>query len=193
KQPQDESAPAFGQGIMVGEVTDTTAIVQVRVTQGTKLINGDFFDDDDTMRDGDLPGKGSLVRFFIGSADGLDWEQKMAGGVLNANKDNDFIVRVVFDKLEPGKQYNVWCEVPETDKAFLNELDKTSDTYATFKTHPGKDTSAPVRFTLTSCMNYDKFIGNDLRGIRSGKAYEGEDRHLATPPQNLFASWSPIL
>ena len=47
--PQGPS-PAFGQGIMVGELTPTSAVVQARVTLGTELVDGEIYDDGDALR-----------------------------------------------------------------------------------------------------------------------------------------------
>jgi alkaline phosphatase/alkaline phosphatase D len=188
-QADEQAKPAFGQGIMVGEVTDTSAIVQVRVTQGTKLIDGDTFDDSDAMKDGDLPGAEGSVRFYYWAEGG---KQKGTPKIIDSKENSDHIVRVVLRDLKPNTTYQCKAvrvvEEADTDENRLEEIDGP---IATFKTHPGKDTSAPVRFVLTSCMNYDKFIGNDIKGVRGGKAYQGDDRHLGYPAAEAVLKQKP--
>jgi alkaline phosphatase/alkaline phosphatase D len=178
----EQAAPAFGQGIMVGEVTDTSAIVQVRVTQGTRLIDGDTYDDGDAMRDGHLPGLDAVVTFSLIPERGDESPIKMA----RATAANDYIARVVFEDLRPGMTYRVAasCTVAKGD----------ADTQfvmagASFKTHPGKHRSALVRFVLSSCMNYDKFVGND--GSDRSKGYEGDDRAMGYPAAEAVFKQQP--
>lgn len=178
--------PAFGQGIMVGEVTDTSAIVQVRVTDGTELIDGDIYDDGDPLRDGDLPGTQAKVVFLLSDNDAeAYWKQV---GSVDADADNDFIARLTLDDLKPGTDYKVMAIAMLAERQDEPFADVT---IGRFKTHPGKDTSAPVRFVLSSCMNYDKFIGNDTRGIRTGGPYDGDDRALGYPAAEAVLEQKP--
>ncbi|MBX2852138.1 MAG: alkaline phosphatase D family protein [Phycisphaeraceae bacterium] len=181
-QADEQAKPAFGQGIMVGEVTDTSAIVQVRVTQGTELVDGETYDDGDAMRDGALPGVESQIVFHYKPVGNAPWQA--ASGWVKAKAENDFIAKASLHLLEPGKEYVVWCEFADSDQ---NDavFDKTKDTFATFKAHPGKNISTPVRFTLTSCMNYDKFIGNEHKG------YQGEDRAMGYPAAEAVLKQKP--
>lgn len=183
---QADAKPAFGQGIMVGEVTDTSAIVQVRVTQGTKLIDGETYDDGDALRDGDLPGVEAQVVFRYKPANNASWQA--ASGWIKATAENDFIAKAEITLNDPGREYVVWCEFADSDH---NDaiLDRSKDVFATFKTHPGKNTSAPVRFVLTSCMNYDKFTGSD--GSDRSKGYQGEDRALGYPAAEAVLKQKP--
>jgi alkaline phosphatase/alkaline phosphatase D len=186
-QAEEEAGPAFGQGIMVGEVTDTSAIVQVRVTKGTELVDGGTYDDGDAMKDGDLPGEIALVSLVIVETN-QDADKVVVPKVHVAKpkKDDDYILRVFVDQLEPNTKYTVVASISPGEQE-----EQHNPIAAHFKTHPGKDTSAPVRFVLTSCMNYDKFIGNDTRGIRGGKAYEGVDRALGYPAAEAVLKQKP--
>lgn len=184
-QAEEKAKPAFGQGIMVGEVTDTSAIVQVRVTQGTKLIDGDTFDDGDAMRDGDLEGLVTNVTFLIGESAKFTGHPRNAEHFIQSNSANeDNIARISLAELKPNTQYTVKALLPTGSRGGVH--DQIS---ATFKTHPGKDTSAPVRFTLTSCMNYDKFTGSDFSDKARG--YQGEDRALGYPAAEAVLKQKP--
>jgi len=170
-----QPGPAFGQGIMVGEVTDTSAIVQVRVTRGTDLIDGDVFDDGDPLKDGDLPGAIGRVRFACHRNDLPDNPVPRWSGWITTSPDNDFIARIVFDQLVPGATYVCIAEVEELDPSFGGQTRKEVH----FNTHPGKDASVPVKFVMSSCMNYDKFTGSD--GSDRSRGYQGEDRAMGYP------------
>ena len=184
-QADEQAKPAFGQGIMVGEVTDTSAIVQVRVTQGTKLIDGDTFDDGDALRDGDLPGGIGLVSLVVVKADTPEGQVTIPKVFTSqSSAEDDYIFRVVVDELTPNTAYTVVAMLPR------NEGEKRIDPFtATFKTHPGKNASVPVRFTLTSCMNYDKFTGSDFSDKSRG--YRGEDRALGYPAAEAVLKQKP--
>lgn len=183
-QAEEKADPAFGQGIMVGEVTDTSAIVQVRVTQGTKLVDGEMYDDGDAMRDGDLKGIAFQVAFSVVPVDQTD--AKARTYTADAIAENDFIARIKIDDLDPGTKYAVGAAMVEQ----ADDFDVIDDASGLFSTHPGDDTSAPIRFALTSCMNYDKFIGNDPKGTRGGP-YQGEDRHLGYPAAEAVLKQKP--
>ena len=181
-QADEQAKPAFGQGIMVGEVTDTSAIVQVRVTQGTKLIDGETFDDGDAMKDGDLPGAKAEVYFMIGQqfADGSGGGHAVTA---TASAENDYIARIVLDALLPGNKYSVTAVLPAQGDGPRPQVSTT------FKTHPGEDTSAPVRFVMSSCMNYDKFMGSDFSDKSRG--YQGEDRAQGYPSAEAVLKHKP--
>lgn len=172
--------PAFGQGVMLGEVTDTSVIVQARVTLGTTLIDGETYDDGDAMRDGDLPGAEAEVLFKISEIHNPLDIRPVSQKLVPARKTEDSIARAVFDDLLPGQQYRVDAYLNEHGLQLDNiRLMKPENGIAHFKTHPGKDTSAPVQFVMSSCMNYDKFTGSD--GSDNSKGYTGEDRALGYP------------
>ena len=40
--PSDSPQPFAGMGMMAGEVTDTSALVQIRLSEGTELVDGDL-------------------------------------------------------------------------------------------------------------------------------------------------------
>ncbi len=172
--------PAFGQGIMVGEVTETTAVVQVRVTQGKDLIDGDTFDDGDALRDGDLPGVERYVRLQYEMVPGPSLTGLTA--LVKAKADHDYVASFVLTGLKPGQQYRckAMFEGPVADPAAAD-----ANASFTFKTLPGKDASVPTRLHVVTGMNYDKYIGNE------GKGYEGQDRALGFPAYDAMLKLKP--
>lgn len=180
----DRFEPQLGQGIMTGEVTATTAIVQARLTDGLKLVDGNTYNDGDAMRDGDLPGATGRVRFFYRPSDEDDTPYKLTDWIEVRAKD-DYIARKVLKGLNPGTRYTCFAEIHQPEA--LGNLDgQRADTArGEFKTHPGKNTSAPIRFALTSCMNYDKFVGNETKG------YWEDDRAQGYPAARAVRKLEP--
>jgi len=176
--------PRFGQGIMVGELTSTSAVVQVRVTDGTALVDGDTFDDGDALRDGDLPGAVSMVEFFIRpvTAEGEVQFSYGSAGLVVVTADNDYIARVVVAGLQPGTAYEGFAEIKHDDASRLRPRADFS-----FRSLPGANTAAPTRFHVVTGMNYDSFFGNE----GEGRAYEGEDRSLGYPALAAMGALNP--
>lgn len=187
---QQDQSPAFGQGVMVGEVTDTTSIVQARVTKGTKLVDGQIYDDRDALKDGDLPGVEANVLFVLTEIRDGRQGKPIAGKVASAIAERDFIARVEFEDLKPNTRYQVKAYIVSEGRD-SDEMDLTQNEgpRASFRTHPGKGTSAAVRFAMTSCMNYDNFMGSDLSNNKTG--HLSEDRQMGYPTAATLAEMKP--
>jgi arylsulfatase A-like enzyme/phosphodiesterase/alkaline phosphatase D-like protein len=130
-----------GMGIMVGEVTPTTALVQVRLTKSDRLVEGD------------VPGAKGVVEFTIQAADSKDAAAPQSQ-VVDATAERDFIARAAFADLKPGMQYVCRTRIG-TDR---NDL--RSGPEARFKTLFGGEIAAPVSFVVVTGMNYAKFHGD---------------------------------
>ena len=74
-----------GQGEMAGRVTETSVILQSRLTQGRTLINGD------------LPGIQGIARFEI--ADNPEFKKTHKTRWMNSSSDNDYIIKVIMNGL----------------------------------------------------------------------------------------------
>ena len=90
-------AIAAGQGIMVAEVTDTSAIAQVRLTATDQLVEQD------------LPGSAGIVRYQLMSTEGSSVPG--AAQTVMAAAEQDFITRGHFTGLKPGTSYTVRTEI----------------------------------------------------------------------------------
>jgi alkaline phosphatase D len=175
------AGPRAGMGILVGEVTPHSALVQVRLTTTDKLVNGD------------VPGAAGIVEFTlraIGSEESLfplpppgskGMTQKQTA---TAGQERDFIARAVFSKLTAGTVYR--C----TTRIGRNKSTLKPGPTATFRTLPGSKIEAEVRFVVVTGMNYAKFHGDDridrkLHKINNNtdlpKPYSGPDKHLGYP------------
>ena len=144
-----------GQGEIAGEVSDTSVIVQSRLT--TK----------DGWVDGDLAGADGIARFEVSTtpdfADPIttDWLEATAGG--------DHIVKAKVDRLSPATDYLyrvVYGPDPEHTE---------SGAIRSFATHAGAGAEAETSFTVVTGMNYHQFFHNPNR------AYTGPDKELGYP------------
>ncbi len=152
-----ETGPTLhaAQGIMVGEVSSDRALVQVRLTQTDRPV------------DGDVPGAEGVVAFTLqpekpsdqGQAAGAnagdqrpnDRQQTL---LAEATEDRDFIARVQFTGLTPGTRYVCQARIGR-DQDSLRD-----GPTATFRTLPGASQAAAVRFVVVTGMNYAKFHGD---------------------------------
>ncbi|QDU97828.1 alkaline phosphatase D family protein [Lignipirellula cremea] len=160
-----------GQGILVGEVTSTTALVQVRLTKTDKLV------------DGDLPGKAGEMVFRLTEIGPQSAKPQAVIKEAAAVADHDFIVRVQFQNLKPGTKYR--C-----DTTFRPAGDSPLGPVAYFKTLPGAEADEKVRFVVVTGMNYAKFHGDPAIDLKQHKIenntelpapYAGPDKHLGYP------------
>ncbi len=139
----EKSGPPFAaQGIMVGEVTASSALVQVRATKKEKPV------------DRDVPGMEGEVTFELAPVapdPRPNWIKKTA----KATAQHDFIARVQFDNLHPGILYFV-----RTSISAKNQKSRKGPA-AQFKTLPGATAARPVKFVVVTGMNYAKFHGDD--------------------------------
>lgn len=166
EDPAKPVLPAHaGQGILVGEVTPTSALVQVRLTETDQLVNRD------------LPGLQGVVEFAL-------VESTANPQIATTTAEHDFIARVKFDKLEPGTLYHCKTRIG-ADKDHLSDGPS-----ATFKTLPGAESSTPVRFVVVTGMNYAKFHGDHRidkaehlleNNTKLPDPYAGPDKDLGYP------------
>ncbi|MEO2029303.1 MAG: alkaline phosphatase D family protein [Fuerstiella sp.] len=158
-----------GQGIMVGEVTASSANIQVRLTHGTKLI------------DRDLAGATGVVRF---SLQPTTVPRVTLIKTVPATAGGDFIARASFSGLYPGTKYICRTKIGKS-KAQL-----TDGPRSTFSTLPGKTASTAIKFVVVTGMNYAKFHGDDRIDRKQHllenntdlpRPYTGPDKHLGYP------------
>src|SRR5687767_8213336 len=82
---------ALGQGLMAGEPTENSIILQTRLTRGDRLV------------DGDLPGAHGVARFALATSE--DFSDARKGQWLQAKGDTDYIVKEKFSALKSNTQY----------------------------------------------------------------------------------------
>ncbi|MGD9021851.1 MAG: PhoD-like phosphatase N-terminal domain-containing protein, partial [Lysobacterales bacterium] len=132
----DPQPPPYclGQGLMAGEATATSVILQARLTMHPELIEGHS------------PGQAGFGRFEIDTDPGFP--NAVFSNQLEALPANDFILKHQFENLEPGKRYYYRLRLGADEKP-----EKISDT-ATFRTLPGKSGHGDVSFVAATGMNY---------------------------------------
>ncbi len=160
-----QSAVHAGLGIMVGEVSPNSALVQLRLGKGDQLVERD------------LPGRAGIVEFALLG----DNSQTITA---EAKAEHDFIARVKFENLKAGTQYQCKTRIG-TDKDHLGD-----GPTATFKTLPGKKSAATTRFVVVTGMNYAKFHGDTRidkaehlleNNTKLPDPYAGPDKDLGYP------------
>ena len=168
--------PKAAQGIMLGELTDTSVLAQVRLTATRKKV------------DRDVPGSIGFVRFLC-VEDGRDIGTTPINaiandGVMLASPVRDYIVRANFQGLKPDTNYACLTWIG-SDK---NKLKRGPTAY--FKTHPGKSNEGDISFVVVTGMNYAKFHGDNRidkkihlehNNTALPKPYRGLDKHLGYP------------
>ncbi|RJP18644.1 MAG: alkaline phosphatase [Candidatus Omnitrophota bacterium] len=151
--------PDHAMGEIAGEVTQTSVILQSRLTQGNQKI------------DGDVPGCSGIARFEISK--NREFTDSIKTEWIEAVAENDYIVKRKIDNLVPATRY-YYRLIYGANKAHAREGNT-----CTFKTLAEKDASAPLRLAILTCMNYAFFhYGTDGQGKR---AYTGPDKILGYP------------
>ena len=158
----------LGQGIMAGEATSTTVILQSRLTVSDTLVNGD------------LTGKEGMARFKI--ATDATFENPMYSDFEEARAANDFIIKKKIDGLEPGTTYFYRLQFG-ADKNALFESETAS-----FKTLPGPNSSTEVSMVVVTGMNYYHFY---FGKYEEANAYSGDDKSQGYPALKAIKDLNP--
>lgn len=157
-----QQAIFLGQGSMVGDISDERALIQTRLTATDGLDES-----------GDVPGATGWVHIEYGTAASL--EDAMATEPKRANADNDFIVRFAIKGLSPGTEY--FYRIRYGSDAEANSTGPINR----FRTLPGEDSGASVRFVMASCMNYCKFMYGKPAKPSGPITATDEDKRLGYP------------
>ena len=147
----------LAQGVMAGEVTETTVLLQARLT-ATAGKQGD-----------DVPGAPGVARFEY--AANADFKDSRTTSWKTAAAEGDFIVCWKVAELQPDTVYHYRLHYgAEAGQAQPGPT-------ATFRTHPGVSGSRPVSFVVVTGMNYHYFH----HGQGNRPAYAGADREQGFP------------
>ncbi|MBV6644099.1 MAG: alkaline phosphatase D family protein [Cyclobacteriaceae bacterium] len=167
---QEEGKMIFnGQGEIAGEVTQSTVILQSRLTES------------DTLIDGELPGSPGFARFEW-STDS-SFLKYASSNWLIARAETDFIVKNKIDKLLPGTVY--WYRL----RFGLDSSNTVLGDSRHFKTLPAMESDDPIDFIVTSCFNYFRFHYGRLD--EPGTGYQGADKNLGYPGLSTIRSLQP--
>ncbi len=156
----------LGQGIMSGEISEQTAILQTRLTSS------------DTLIDGDLPGALGSARFEW-SKDQL-FEISEFSNIYQTSPEQDYIVKIKVSDLAPASRY-FYRVYYGADPSSM-----TTSNLGTFRTLQGSDGEEEVSLVVVTGMNYHAFHHGG-----SGPAYPGEDKDLGYPALESIRSLNP--
>lgn len=157
----------LAQGLLAGETTDTSVILQTRLTASPIPV------------DGDVPNANGIGQFEISTSS--DFKTSTFSEWISATDENDSILKAKIGSLKPATTYHyraVFGSNKETVKP---------STTATFKTLPAADQSAPIQFVLTSCFNYAFF----QHGDKGNPPAKPEDRALGYPALEPIIKLAP--
>jgi alkaline phosphatase/alkaline phosphatase D len=157
----------LAQGLLAGEATSTSVILQTRLTSSPGPI------------DGDVPGTPGIGRFEVSTSP--DFPTSTFSGWIPATAANDFILKTHIASLQPSTTYHYRAHFGP-----VREQTKSSST-ATFHTLPAADQSAPIQFVLTSCLNYAFF----QHGDKNRPPAPAEDRTLGYPALDPIRKLAP--
>lgn len=162
------------QGVMAGEVTATSALLQTRLT----AIAGPVLD-----ANGDVPGAAGVVCFDYGTK--ADFSDARRTPWTSATDQRDFIVRAALTNLQPGQTYH-YRAIFGADQAGAKPGRRGQ-----FATLPGKASDRAASFIVGSCMNYMKFM-HGARG-KAGPAITAteEDKRLGYRVFSAMADLKP--
>jgi len=149
-----------GLGIMAGEVTDTSAIVQLRLTKTAGLV------------DGDIAGADGVVEFLL-VAEGNESLPQIK--TMRAEAETDHIARAHFSGLTAGSRYRCTARIGSDESALQN------GPTLTFKTLPGKERSATTQFAVITGMKYARFYGTQKKRKAKQNANTGANKHPGYP------------
>ncbi|MFN5869751.1 MAG: alkaline phosphatase D family protein [Akkermansiaceae bacterium] len=157
----------LAQGLLAGEPSESTVILQTRLTSSPIPIEGD------------VPGMVGVGQFEISTSP--DFKKSTFSEWINASNETDFILKTKIDSLKPTTTYH-YRVIYGSEKGSANP-----SSAASFKTLPTQDQSASIQFVLTSCLNYAFFQNGD----KTNSPAKPEDRALGYPALEPIAKLKP--
>jgi arylsulfatase A-like enzyme len=186
-----------GQGIMLGELTSTSVLAQVRLTRTDHLVPNSYVARDGRPT-GDVPGVAGFIKFLLEQSGQPKGQEKRPTWStvesIEVTAERDFIGRIQLTKLSPDTAYTVRTLIGE------GADNLRPGPSATFRTHPGKNSTKPVSFVVVTGMNYGKFHGDDrmdralhLKNNNTAlpAPHSGPDKHLGYPSLDSILRLKP--
>ena len=170
----------LGQGSMVGEVDQTSAILQTRLTATTKLVEED------------VPGSPGVARFQVSTS--KDFKPVQETPWFKAEAAGDFMVKHKISALKPGTRY-YYRVVYGTDKT--NVEAGPTGSFSTLQKSTGVE---EVSFVVVTGMNYVSFYHGKLgktdpktkkRSRDETTSYQGKDKAQGFPALETIRKLKP--
>lgn len=161
----------LSQGTVAGEVTETSAILQSRLTSADPLVDS---------RWSGIPGSPGVARFEVSSAP--DFRGSFLTEWMEAVPEYDYIVKTKISGLQPGTRH-YYRLLYGPDEARIRESQM-----GTFRTHSGREAPDEFRFAVVTGMNYSRF---HYMGGRFDPPYRGTDQELGYPALETIRKLEP--
>lgn len=150
----------LGQGVLAGEVTTNSVILQTRLTAAESKL------------DGDVPGIRGVVRFEVDTDP--TFKNPIQSEWIHVKPDGDFIAKTKITGLKPDTEYHYHAVFGS------HERQTSVDLARPFRTLGGATSTRPVKFILGSCMNYSFFHdGKDGNGKGAATGIEKDNGYPA--------------
>jgi alkaline phosphatase D len=137
-------AIGFANGVKIGEVTDTSAVLWTRLTENPEATNR-AAEWKLEAPNWTVPGKAGEIRFSI-SEKGKETPVKLTDWQAAA-PENDFTTQQVIDGLSPATNYTFEVQ------ARSEGVEQT--TKGSFSTAPTANTDAAITFTVSTCQEFE--------------------------------------
>jgi alkaline phosphatase D len=158
----------LAQGVMAGEATETSIILQSRLTAT------------DTLLEGDIAGIEGVARFELSK--NTEFDSLSFSPWIPAQPKNDFIVRHRFEDLQPGTRYYYRLKYGVTKDQF-----SLSKKYS-FITNFGSEKRQKSSLVVVTGMNY---YHHHFGPYDSTLAYYGADKGLGYPALEAIINLRP--
>ncbi|MGK0188249.1 MAG: alkaline phosphatase D [Verrucomicrobiales bacterium] len=137
------SADGFADGIKIGEVTDTSAVIWTRLTKDSEAENRvEKWDENDPHWR--VPGASGEVRFVYWEAAAADSKTETPWGKVDT--ESDFCHQVKLENLKPATSYLIQAR----DKASDAEFD------GSFTTAVTRDSEKAITFVVSTCQDFPR-------------------------------------
>lgn len=157
------------QGEMAGELTQTSVILQSRLTATDGPV------------DGDVPGSPGVACFELSTVQ--DFSHYLKTKWIEAVPEYDYIIKTKLNSLKPGTRYFYRLLYSTIDDTTMYRGDVCA-----FKTHSYTTVSDEINFVVVTGMNYKDFhIGDG----NPDTAYRGADKHLGYPALETILNMDP--
>lgn len=148
--------PYVAEGLRIGEVTDRSAAVRLRLSQQSAQNKGRYQppkqegqrppalsqEEDPWLLPGGVPGLPGRARLWVATRP--DMKDAKPGEWLQAEAKNDFVLKTVIAGLRPARTYYVGVEIHS----------RPEKPAASFTTAPEANRRVPVKFTAVTCLAY---------------------------------------
>ena len=171
--------------LLVGEVSQTSAIFQSRLAESDSLVYENIHDAASIAKT-DLKGVEGIAFFEVSQSP--SFTESTRSSWMNAEKQNDYIIKEKMDSLQPGTKYYYRLHYgTKRENLFVSPVHS-------FKTLPSIDIPSAIEFVMITGSNLDGFYlgaGFGKPTTEGAEAYKGEDKYSGFPGLKTIAEMKP--